>query len=239
MAIVSQNPVLCALDTKDTDRALALARDLEGVVGGVKLGLEYFSATGRAGVEAVAATGVPVFLDLKLHDIPNTVAHTVEALVPLKPFMMTIHTAGGGAMMKAAVDAAQNTAERLGVPRPLIVGVTVLTSLDAGDLSDIGVDATPADQVKRLAALAQRSGLDGVVCSPHEIATLRETCGAGFTLVVPGIRPQGAALGDQKRVMTPAEALTAGASWLVIGRPITASDDPRAAATAIAAELGA
>lgn len=238
MATDGHNPVLCALDTKDTAQALALTSGLGGSVGGVKLGLEYFSATGRAGVEAVAATGAPVFLDLKLHDIPNTVAHAVEALVPLKPFMMTVHAAGGRAMMKAAADAAREQAERSGIVRPLMVGVTVLTSLDQTDLNDIGVDATPADQVTRLAALAQEAGLDGVVCSPHEIARLRKACGPAFVLVVPGIRPAGAALGDQKRVMTPAEALDAGASYLVIGRPITQAPDPAAAAAAIADGLG-
>ncbi len=239
MANPGQNPVLCALDTKDTDRAVALARALGGTVGGVKLGLEYFSATGPAGVEAVSATGLPVFLDLKLHDIPNTVAKAVKALVPLRPFMMTVHTAGGRAMMKAAANAARDTAERLGIVRPLMVGVTVLTSLDQEDLGDIGIDASPVDQVTRLAGLAGEAGLDGVVCSPHEIERLRKTCGPAFTLVVPGIRPAGAALGDQKRVMTPLEALSAGASYLVIGRPITEAADPAAAAAAIAAELGA
>jgi orotidine-5'-phosphate decarboxylase len=239
MADHSPNPVLCALDTKDQDRAEALARALTGTIGGLKVGLEYFSATGPGGMKAISEIGMPVFLDLKLHDIPNTVAHAVEALVPLKPFMMTVHTAGGSAMMRAAADAARETAQKLSIPRPLMVGVTVLTSLDGHDLNQIGVDASPADQVRRLAGLAQASGLDGVVCSPHEIANLRSDCGSSFTLVVPGIRPAGAALGDQKRVMTPRQALDAGASHLVIGRPITEADDPRAAAEAIARELEA
>jgi len=239
MADHSPNPVLCALDTKDQDRAEALARALAGTIGGLKVGLEYFSATGLDGMKAISEIGMPVFLDLKLHDIPNTVAHAVEALIPLQPFMMTIHTAGGSAMMRAAADAARDTAQKLSIPRPLMVGVTVLTSLDDNDLHQIGVDASPAEQVRRLASLAQESGLDGVVCSPHEIAQLRSDCGSSFTLVVPGIRPAGAALGDQKRVMTPRQALDAGASHLVIGRPITQAADPRAAAEAIARELEA
>ncbi|RMF09974.1 MAG: orotidine-5'-phosphate decarboxylase [Alphaproteobacteria bacterium] len=239
MAKQGHNPVLCALDTQDPDEACALVQALGGRVGGVKLGLEFFSAAGRAGVEAVAAAGLPIFLDLKLHDIPNTVARAVAALVPLHPFMMTVHTAGGLAMMKAAVESARATADRLGISRPQMVGVTVLTSLDDKDLNDIGVNATPADQAARLAALALDAGLDGVVCSPHEVARLRKLAGPSFTLVVPGIRPAGTAPGDQKRVMTPAEALAAGASHLVIGRPITEAADPAAAAGAIAAELGA
>ena len=238
MADHSPNPVLCALDTKDQDRAQSLARALRGTIGGLKVGLEYFSATGLDGMKAISGIGMPVFLDLKLHDIPNTVAHAVEALVPLQPFMMTIHTAGGSAMMRAAADAARDAARKLSIPRPLMVGVTVLTSLDGHDLHEMGIDASPADQVRRMAALAQEAGLDGVVCSPHEIAKLRNDCGSSFTLVVPGIRPAGASLGDQKRVMTPAQALAAGATHLVIGRPITEASDPRAAAETIARELG-
>lgn len=238
MAAKSSNPVFCAIDTPDSASALALARQLEGAVGGIKLGLEYFSANGPAGVAAMGAPGLPLFLDLKFHDIPNTVARAVTALAPLGPAIMTVHAGGGRAMMQAAVDAAGDTAAKHGVPRPLIVGVTVLTSLDGSDLKDMGVNAAPVDQVLRLAGLARDAGLDGIVCSPLEIAAMRARFGADFTLVVPGIRPAGAAKGDQKRVMTPAEALNAGASHLVIGRPITQSDDPRAAAEAIGAELG-
>lgn len=229
--------IYCAVDTTDLDTALGLARDLEGSVGGLKLGLEFFSALGRPGVEAVAAAGLPIFLDLKLHDIPNTVAGAVRSLVRLGPALMTIHAQGGRAMMRAAVEAAREGAVDAGVARPRILGVTMLTSLDDGDLPDLGIGGGVADQVLRLAGLARDSGLDGVICSPHEIRPLRQRLGSDFLLVVPGIRPAGADRGDQKRVMTPAEALTAGASHLVIGRPITASTDPAAAARAIASSL--
>lgn len=229
--------ILCALDTTSVDQARALVSGLAPFVGGVKLGLEFFSACGPEGMARVTATGAPVFLDLKLHDIPNTVAKAIHALVPLKPFMMTIHTAGGPAMMKAAAKAASDAAAAAGVPRPLIVGVTVLTSMNEDDLMAIGVEGEVQSQVERLARLAQSCGLDGVVCSPHEIAALRRACGPKFTLVVPGIRPAGAAIGDQKRVMTPAEAVSLGADYLVIGRPITEAADPAAAAADIEASL--
>jgi orotidine-5'-phosphate decarboxylase len=227
-----RNPILVAIDTPDLARARALAASVSGVVGGLKLGLEFFASNGPASVRD-AAFGEDVFLDMKLHDIPNTVAGAVRALLPLAPLFVTVHAAGGGAMMRAAADAAASASGR----RPKILGVTVLTSLDAGDLESVGQAASPADQAVRLARLAQASGLDGVVCSPLEVAMLRRACGPGFLLVVPGIRPAGAAAGDQKRVMTPKEAVDAGADHLVIGRPITAASDPAAAARAILAEL--
>ncbi len=231
------SPVLCALDTTDADDATGLTRELGDSVGGVKLGLEFFSACGRKGFEQVAQTGVPIFLDLKLHDIPNTVAKAVKALVPLQPFMMTVHTSGGLAMLKAAVAAADEAAEAHNVTRPMIVGVTVLTSLDGDDLKRVGVHRSTGAQVEKLADLALEARLDGVVCSPREIISLRKSCGRDFKLVVPGIRPLGSELNDQKRVMTPGEAVSAGASYLVIGRPITTAKNPATAARKIAASL--
>jgi orotidine-5'-phosphate decarboxylase len=225
--------ILCALDTTSIDEACRLTASLEPHVGGIKLGLEFFSANGPEGFKKVAEKGAPIFLDLKLHDIPNTVAKAIHALTPLKPFMMTVHTGGGPAMLKAAATAARDAALAHNVARPLIVGVTILTSLNDDDLAAVGVAADVESQVERLALLAKACGLDGVVCSPHEIATLRKACGPDFKLVVPGIRPIGAAIGDQKRVMTPAEALALGADYLVIGRPITEAANPAIAAAEI------
>src|SRR5712691_10274585 len=190
-----------ALDTPALPAALALARRLAGQVDGLKLGLEFFAGEGPQGVRAVSALGVPIFLDLKLHDIPNTVAGAVHAAMALGPRMMTLHAAGGGAMLRAAREAAAD-----GAKPPLLVAVTVLTSLDDADLAAVGQPGPALDQVRRLAGLAQSCGLQGVVCSPHEIAALRRDCGPDFRLVVPGIRPAGAAAGDQKRVMSPAAA---------------------------------
>lgn len=229
--------IFCAIDTPSLEDALALCTRLEGLVGGVKLGLEFFSAQGPAGVRRVAEAGLPVFLDLKLHDIPSTVAGAVRALTPLAPAMLTLHAAGGAAMMKAAAEAASQAAADAGVARPKLLGVTVLTSLADTELSGLGIGGTAAKQVERLAQLALRSGLDGVVCSPREAENLRAVLGRKALLVVPGIRPEGAAAGDQKRVMTPREAIAAGADYLVIGRPVTGADDPAAAARAIAESL--
>ena len=229
--------VYAALDTVELDRALALARALEGAVGGLKIGLELFGAHGPGGLKALAHAGLPLFLDLKLHDIPNTVASAVRAVSPLAPAILTLHAAGGPAMLRAAKDAAIEAARNAKVPPMKLVAVTVLTSLDEGDLARVGQAGPVADQVLRLAELAQEAGIDGVVCSPQEVALLRTRCGPGFLLVVPGIRPSWAEAGDQKRVMTPKEAIEAGADFLVVGRPITKAADPRAAALRIAAEL--
>lgn len=229
--------IFCALDTTDPAAAAALAARLKGTVGGIKLGLEYYCSTGADGFKAVADTGMPIFLDLKFHDIPNTVAGAIRAVAPLAPKILTIHTQGGPEMMRRAAATAAEEAARLGVERPIVVGVTILTSLDGRDLSAIGVDHAVDDQVVRLAALADDCGLDGIVCSPKEIRLVRAATREDFTLVVPGIRPAGSAAGDQKRVMTPKEAVDAGASVLVIGRPITEAADPAAAAKAIAASL--
>jgi orotidine-5'-phosphate decarboxylase len=227
---MDRNPILCAIDTNEIARAEALIAATAGAVGGVKLGLEFFAAHGPAGIRTAAAGQRNVFLDLKLHDIPNTVAGAVKSCLALDPLLLTLHCAGGPAMMRAAAEARGNARTRL-------LGVTVLTSLDDSDLAATGQNGPAAAQVKRLALLAQASGLDGVVCSPQEVAMLRATCRKDFLLVVPGIRPAGAAAQDQKRVQTPRDAITAGADYLVIGRPITEAPDPQAAARAILAEI--
>ena len=241
MAPVDQglrNPIFCAIDTPDLGTATTWAARIGDHVGGIKLGLEFISAHGPKGIEHVMkASGLPAFLDVKFHDIPNTVARAVLSLLPLEPDIMTIHTQGGGAMMVAAAKAADE-AKSQGLKRPKIIGVTILTSLDQSDLGAMGVQGPVRDQVARLGRLAKTSGLDGCVCSPFEIEVLREVCGEDFLLVVPGIRPKGAATRDQKRVMGPNEALKAGADILVIGRPITASDDPSSAVNDILTEIG-
>ena len=231
---MTSNPILLAIDTIDAARADALIAAAGPHVGGIKLGLEYFCARGPEATARAAAERF-LFLDLKLHDIPNTVASAVRAVAPLEPDLLTIHASGGAAMMKAAREAAEQSAA--GGKRTRLIGVTVLTSLDDADLEAIGQRGSTRDQALRLAALAQANGLDGVVCSPREVAALRAECGPDFVLVVPGIRPAGSDLGDQKRVMGPAEAVAAGATYLVIGRPITAAPDPAAAARTIAASL--
>jgi orotidine-5'-phosphate decarboxylase len=200
----------------------------------LKLGLEFFVANGPQGVRAVAGPA-PLFLDLKLHDIPNTVAGGVRSACSVNPRFLTIHTSGGEAMMRAAVDAAKAA----GSSRPRLLGITVLTSLDDSDLAAVGQSTPMRDQARRLAALAQKSGLDGVVCSAHELGALRAECGKDFLLVTPGIRPSWTTAQDQKRATTPAEAIRLGADYLVIGRPITQSDDPAAALARIAGEIEA
>lgn len=222
------NPIFVALDTPSLERALALCEQVRGLAGGVKLGLEFFCSPGPAGVARIQALGLPVFLDLKLHDIPNTVAKAVEALAPLEPAVLTVHAAGGRAMLEAAKDAAPPTTK--------VVAVTVLTSLDSSDLQSVGVASQAEDQVGRLAELARVAGLDGIVCSGAEVRAARTAWPDGF-FVVPGVRPQGSGSGDQKRVVTPREALEAGASILVVGRPVTAADDPAAALRDIGASL--
>ena len=221
-------PIFVAIDTQDVHRAAAIARDVSGIAAGVKLGLEFFCSNGHQGVLRIAEHGTPVFLDLKLHDIPNTVQKAVEALAPLQPAILTVHATGGRAMMAAAKAAAP--------PNTKVVGVTVLTSLDQSDLTAMGVDHSPASQVKRLAMLAQEAGLDGIVCSGAEVAAAREAWPEGF-FVVPGVRPTGGDVGDQKRVVTPRQALDDGASVLVIGRPITGAANPAHAIQEIAATL--
>lgn len=230
------NPLLCAIDTADLARAKSLVASLAGVVGGIKLGLEFFAAHGPAGVRHVIGADRPLFLDLKLHDIPNTVAGAVRAAAALEPLLLTLHASGGPGMMEAARNAADVVASQ-GKRRVKLLGVTVLTSLDDGDLSAVGQRGHVGEQVQRLAVLARDSGLDGVICAPLEVTALRELCGPDFLLVVPGIRPAGSASGDQKRVMTPRAAIQAGADYLVVGRPITEAAHPAAAAQAILDEL--
>ena len=230
----------CALDARDRPTVERLARLLAPAVGGLKLGLEYFCAHGPEGVSAVRAAGRPLFLDLKLHDIPNTVAGAVRSVVALEPHYLTIHAGGGVTMMRTAREAAEEEAARRGVAPPNLLGVTVLTSLDAKALARQGIAGSAHDQVLRLAALAHESGLAGVVASPHEVATLRAAHGPDFDIVVPGIRPAsgaGSGKGDQARVATPADAARAGATALVVGRPITQAPDPLEAARAIVGEI--
>jgi orotidine-5'-phosphate decarboxylase len=226
--------IFCALDRPDLEGALALGRSLADVVGGLKVGLEFVTANGPDGVRKVVDLGLPVFLDVKFHDIPNTVARAVRAGGALGVAMLNLHVAGGPAMLRAAVEAAANLD-----PRPWLLGVTVLTSVDNRDLAAVGVAESLSAHVLRLADLTRACGLDGVICSPHEIAALRRRCGVGFKLVVPGIRPEGSAQDDQKRTMSPKAAAALGADVLVIGRPITGAPDPRAAALAINAEIAA
>jgi len=225
--------LIAALDSGNAAAALALAGRLAGRVGLVKAGLELFCAAGPEGVAPLIAAG-PVFLDLKLHDIPNTVAGATRSVCRNPPAMLTLHAMGGAAMIEAARRAAEDAA---GDRRPMLLAVTVLTSIDAATLAATGVASGPADQVLRLARLAMAAGADGLVCSPQEVARLRDVLGDAPFLVVPGVRPPGSPAGDQARVATPAETVAAGADWIVVGRPITAASDPVAAAEAIAASL--
>lgn len=223
--------LIVALDTPDLATACGWAQAVSPYAGALKLGLEFFLAHGRAGYAALA--GAPIFLDLKLHDIPNTVAGAVRSVLPLHPLMLTVHASGGPAMIQAAKAAASDSAQP-----PMVLAVTVLTSLDQAALRAIGIDRTARDQVLHLARMAVENGADGLVCSPLEVAAIRDALGPSVRLVVPGIRPQGADQGDQARTMTPLEAVRAGADWIVVGRPITASPSPAAMAAAIAAEIG-
>ncbi|GAA4763950.1 orotidine-5'-phosphate decarboxylase [Stakelama sediminis] len=222
------SPIFVAIDTTDLDRAKAIATRVKPHVGGIKLGLEFFCANGPAGVQTMAHLGLPVFLDLKLHDIPNTVAKAIQALHLLEPAILTVHASGGQAMLEDAKAAAPTGTK--------VVAVTMLTSLDGDDLRATGVTGDPHEQVLRLTELARASGVDGIVCSGKEVAAAHAAWKEGF-FVVPGVRPENVHSGDQKRVVTPRAALDSGASILVIGRPITQADDPDGAARAIEATL--
>ena len=232
-----RNPILVALDVASADEALQLAGQLAPVVGGFKIGSELFTAAGPDIVKRIRRLGAPVFLDLKFHDIPNTVAKAVASAVRLDVQMLTIHTGGAKEMMAAAEKAAQQTAAQLSQTPPLVLGVTVLTSMDAESLGQVGVEPNPEKQVVRLATLAREAGLRGLVCSPREVAELRRVLPESMQLVVPGIRAAAVAGDDQKRTLSPREAIKLGATWLVIGRPIYAADNPRASAEQILQDI--
>jgi len=231
--------ILVALDVDTAAEARQLADRLRGVVGGFKIGKQLFTSEGPSIVKDLVARNDRVFLDLKYHDIPNTVAGAVRAATRHGVWMLNVHASGGLDMMKAARSAADEESVKTGRPAPLLIGVTVLTSLTDANLGDIGVGGSAETQVRRLAALAKKAGLDGVVASAREIAIIREACGRDFLIVTPGIRGSGDAKGDQARTMGAAEAIEAGANYLVVGRPITAAADPRAAAERLASEITA
>lgn len=218
----SRDRLIVALDRSSRDEILRLADQLQEEVGMLKVGLQAFVSNGPSIVEELSRRGARIFLDLKIHDIPNTAGHAIQACASMGVAMTTVHATGGAAMLRACVHETM-----------LVLGVTVLTSLDAGALNETGVGATPREQVVRLAALAQRSGLRGVIASPHEIEAIREQCGNDFVIVTPGIRPEGSAADDQHRTKTPAAAVAAGADYIVVGRPITDAADPRGAARAV------
>lgn len=238
--MTAPNPILVALDVATADDARRLAASLGDSVGGLKIGMQLFTAVGPSIVTEMVAAGHQVFLDLKFHDIPNTVAGALASATDLGVWMTNVHASGGAPMMRAAAEAAAARAAKTGTARPLVIGVTVLTSMDAPTLASVNVSTSPIDQVVHLATLARESGLDGVVASPQETAAIRAACGPDFLIVTPGIRGGAASTSkpdDQSRTLTPAAAMAAGSSYLVVGRPITAAPDPRAAAQAIVAEL--
>jgi len=229
---VTDSPVIVALDFPAAEAALAFVDRLEPGSCRLKIGKELFTIAGPDLVREVVGRGFDVFLDLKYHDIPNTVAQACKAAANLGVWMLNVHALGGRRMMEAAREALESVPHR-----PRLIAVTILTSMGAEDLAEIGLPGEPAEHVQRLAALAETAGLDGVVCSPREVAMLRESRSQDFLLVTPGIRPAGSDAGDQKRIMTPAQALRTGSSYLVIGRPITQAPDPVAALAAIHADL--
>jgi orotidine-5'-phosphate decarboxylase len=233
-----QNPIIAALDVPDPKQAIQLASELRPFVGAFKIGSELFTSAGPDIVRQIRSAGGQIFLDLKFHDIPNTVAKAVAAATRLGVQMLTIHTSGGSEMMRAAQTATEQTARESGGATPLVLGVTVLTSMDSTALAETGCETTTEQQVGRLASLAVKAGIRGLVCSPLEIVTLRRFLPREIQLVTPGIRTGKEKADDQKRTMTPREALAAGANWLVIGRPIYAAPNPREAAQSILTELG-
>ena len=232
-----KDKILVALDVETRDAAMALADSLRGLVGGFKIGSRLFTSEGPSIVRALTDRGDRVFLDLKYHDIPNTVATAIAAAAQLGVWMVNVHASGGISMMRAARDAAHESSARAGKPAPLVIAVTVLTSMNQAALKETGIVIDLMDQVLRLAELTKEAGLDGVVASPRETAGIRHRCGESFQIVTPGIRAADAAKDDQARTMTPREAVAAGASYLVVGRPIIAAPDPAAAAAAIVSSL--
>jgi len=232
---VNDARIIVALDFPAVEPALALTARLDPALCKLKVGKELFTLAGPDLVRQLVARGFDVFLDLKFHDIPHTVAQACKAAASLGVWMLNVHALGGRPMLEAAREALAT----VGAERPRLIAVTILTSMGQADLAEIGLAGTPEDNVLRLAALAQTAGLDGVVCSSREVAALRQARGPDFTLVTPGIRPAGSAAGDQKRIMTPAAALRSGSDYLVIGRPVTRADDPLAALQAIQAEIAA
>ena len=231
------NPIFVAIDTPDLEAARKLAANLSGHKGGLKIGLEFFCVNGVAGVLELNQLGLPIFLDLKFHDIPNTVAGALRGAMTAHPSILNLHATGGEEMMKTAVATVEECAAKMNCKKPLLIAVTILTSLDSADLNMLGLPDAPQKQVTRLAKLCQDCGLDGVVCSALEISAVRKVCGNSFKLIVPGIRPEGNEMGDQKRTLTPKQAIEKGADYIVIGRPITSAADPVAAVKAINSTL--
>ncbi len=236
---MGKDKIIVALDVDSPDKAFSLVEQLKDDVGAFKVGLELVNAAGLDVFDLIRHAGAnKIFYDCKFHDIPNTVAGASQAVAGMGLWMFNVHCSGGFAMMKAAKEAAESTAKRFDIPCPLVIGVTVLTSIDQSILNEeLRVPGALEDQVVHLAKIAKSAGLDGVVASPHEIELIRDACGDDFLIITPGVRPAGGDSGDQKRIMTPAEAVEKGADYIVIGRPITRADNPQAAAKAIAQSL--
>lgn len=233
-----KNPLIIALDVDTLEEASALADKLGAYVGAFKVGMQLYNAQGPEAIHLLRRKDIPVFIDLKLHDIPNTVAGATRVLTGHGAAIINVHAAGGKTMMEKAVQATHDEADKLGISRPLLVAVTVLTSIDQTAFNnEVGIPDSIRQHVVHWARLAMEAGMDGVVASPHEIAAIRQACGDDFVIITPGVRPAGAAVDDQKRVMTPGEAVRLGATYLVVGRPITAAAEPVRAAQAILAEL--
>ena len=232
----SKKKIIVALDTINTNEALELTKLIPNV-GAFKLGLEYFCANGPKGISKISEKGIKIFLDLKFHDIPNTVAGAIKASLDLEPFMMTVHLSGGYNMLHRTMEEVNEYCSKKSLKRPLILGVSVLTSIDNDDFSSLGIIGKVEDQVVRLAKLAEYAKLDGLVCSAKELKVVKKETGKNLILVTPGIRPNGGEVNDQKRIVTPSEAINDGADFLVIGRPITGVDDPRKALHNISLEM--
>ncbi len=224
-----KNALFCAIDMKDTDQAVTLIKEIKEHIDGIKIGMEAFYAMGANGYLRLYDLGLPIFLDLKLHDIPNTVSSAIRSLLPLNPSIINIHTSGGSKMMKSAVEAISD----IGINKPKLIGVTILTSMNEDSFSEQGISLKVEQQVINLSTLAKECGLDGVVCSPLEAKNVKIKCGQDFLTIVPGIRPNNFVADDQKRVLTPKEAIRNGADILIVGRPITQADDPNQAARSI------